>query len=66
VFSSEDGNSGSVNPEAYLTSDQRRTLYSFFSYLFTDAGQTTLNSAGYASLPEGFLTSIRSQFQHYF
>ena len=55
-----------VNPEAYLTADQRRTLYSYFTYVFTDAGQASLTSAGYAALPASWLSSLRANFQQSF
>ncbi len=52
-----------VNPQAELTPDQRRTLYSYFTYVFSDAGQAALGPAGYAALPASWVSSIRSNFQ---
>jgi ABC-type phosphate transport system substrate-binding protein len=70
VWSHEDGNAGTPQgtggEEGYLTADQRRTLYSYFTYLLSDAAQGTLSGAGYAPLPETFLTKERQLFQQNF
>jgi hypothetical protein len=54
---------GTGGPEANLTADQRRTLYSYFTYLTSPAAQNTESSAGYAPLPAAWLNQIRSGFQ---
>jgi hypothetical protein len=54
---------GTGGPEANLTADQRRTLYSYFTYLTSPAAQNSLLTAGYASLPTSWLTPIRAGFQ---
>jgi phosphate transport system substrate-binding protein len=51
------------NPIAGLTPNQRRTLYSYFTYVFSPAAQTRLTAAGYAPLPASFLTKLRQGFQ---
>jgi ABC-type phosphate transport system substrate-binding protein len=57
-------NSGAVaNPIARLTADQRRTLYSYFTYVFSPAAQSRLTNAGYDQLPAGWLTKLRQGFQ---
>jgi hypothetical protein len=55
-----------VDPVAYLKADQRRTLYSYFTYVLSDLGQANLAAAGYAALPEFWLTSERAQFDSLF
>jgi ABC-type phosphate transport system substrate-binding protein len=55
--------SGTGGPEANLTADQRRTLYSYFTYLTSPAAQNSETSAGYAPLPTPFLNLIRQGFQ---
>jgi hypothetical protein len=54
---------GTGGPEANLTADQRRTLYSYFTYLTSPAAQNTLATAGYAPLPASWLTPIRQGLQ---
>jgi len=62
------GNQGSegtsaTDPEPELDPDQRRTLYSYFTYAFSDAAQSTYPAAGYAQLPEGLIDTLRTEFQ---
>jgi hypothetical protein len=54
---------GTGGPEANLSADQRRTLYSYFTYVTSPAAQATEVAAGYAPLPAAWLTAIRSGFQ---
>ena len=57
-------NNGSVsNPIAGLTADQRRTLYSFFTYVFSPAAQSRMAVQGYDPLPTTWLTKLRLGFQ---
>ena len=57
-------NDGSVaNPNTRLTADQRRTMYSYFTYVLSPAAQARLPLNGYASLPGSFLTRLRQGFQ---
>jgi hypothetical protein len=57
---------GSGGPETTLNADERRTLYSYFTYLFSDAAQSTLTAAGYAELPEVYINDLRTDFQSEF
>ena len=60
-------NDGSLaNPIAGLTADQRRTMYSFFSYVLTPAAQDKLSAQYFAPLPNGFLKNLRLGFQSNF
>jgi hypothetical protein len=54
---------GTGGPEANLTADQRRTLYSYFTYVESPAAQGTEAGAGYAALPASWQTTIREGFQ---
>jgi ABC-type phosphate transport system substrate-binding protein len=47
---------------ARLTSNQRRTLYSYFLYELSPAAQTALANNYYAPVPSSFLASIRRGF----
>lgn len=57
------GNSGANNAITGLSANQRRTLYSFFTYVMSPAAQGRLSGAKYAPLPNGFLTKLRLGFQ---
>jgi ABC-type phosphate transport system substrate-binding protein len=46
-----------------LTNDQRRTLYSYFTYVLSPAAQFRLTTAGYDQLPAPWLTKLRQGFQ---
>ncbi len=54
---------GTGGPEPELNADQRRTLYSYFTYVLSDQGQTSMKINGYAALPENIETSLRGAFQ---
>ncbi len=49
-----------------LTADQRRTLYSYFTFLLSSTAQNTLGSIDYAPLPPAWLQSLREGFQENF
>lgn len=51
------------NPIVRLSDNQRRTLYSYFTYVFSPAGQSRLTNAGYDVLPAAWLTKLRQGFQ---
>jgi ABC-type phosphate transport system substrate-binding protein len=53
----------STGPEQGWTPDQVRTLYSYFSYMFTPAAQVGLNLAGYDDLPSSWLNNLRAGYQ---
>jgi hypothetical protein len=50
-------------PEPELNPNQRRTLFSYMSYVLSDAAQGTAPGAGYAQLPEGWINQLRTAFQ---
>jgi ABC-type phosphate transport system substrate-binding protein len=57
-------NNGAVaNANSRLTADQRRTLYSFFTFVFSSAAQESLNTLEYAPLPVSWVGTIREGFQ---
>ena len=62
VYTTLNGN-GTTSAIAGLTANQRRTLYSYFTYVFSPAAQGRLASAGYAPLPASFLTRLRQGYQ---
>jgi ABC-type phosphate transport system substrate-binding protein len=51
------------NPISRLSADQRRTEYSFFSFVFSSAAQETLTGIEYAPLPTTWVGTIREGFQ---
>ena len=54
------------NANALLTADQRRTLYSYFSFILSSAAQDLLAHVGYTPLPAGWLSQLREGFQEGF
>jgi hypothetical protein len=56
-------NGASPDPEPELNNDQRRTLYSYFTYVFSPAGQESETTAGYAPLPSTNWDTLRQAFQ---
>ena len=58
---------GSVNNAiGGLTADQRRTLYSYFTFVLGSTAQNLLSSADYAPLPPTWLEELREGFQENF
>jgi hypothetical protein len=61
------GNQGTgdagADPEPELDADQRRTLYSYFTYVYSDAAQSTYQAAGYENLPQNLIDTFRTEFQ---
>jgi ABC-type phosphate transport system substrate-binding protein len=53
-------------PEIGTTNDQLRTLYSFFTYVFSPLGQSYLDQATYDELPGAWLLPLRQGFQNNF
>jgi ABC-type phosphate transport system substrate-binding protein len=51
---------------AHLTGDQRRTLYSFFTFVLSSTAQNVLSTIDYAPLPSGWLQGLREGFQENF
>jgi hypothetical protein len=62
-----DGNAATfptnVNPDTSLNPDQEQTLYSYFTYLYSDAAQGSFASADYVQLPEASIGKLRAAFQ---
>jgi ABC-type phosphate transport system substrate-binding protein len=46
-----------------LTADQRRTLYSYFTFVLSSTGQHVLPKIHYAELPSSWLPKVQSGFQ---
>jgi ABC-type phosphate transport system substrate-binding protein len=59
-------NGAVANPISRLAADQRRTLYSFFTFVFSSAAQDTLTSLEYAPLPTSWISKLREGFQENF
>jgi ABC-type phosphate transport system substrate-binding protein len=55
-----------TNPIVNLSDDQRRTLYSYFNYVLSSAGQSQLITKNYASLPTGTVDTLRGGFDFAF
>jgi len=54
---------GTGGPLANLTADQRRTLYTYYLWLFSAEGQASEVNVGYAPLPTSWQTSILAGFK---
>jgi ABC-type phosphate transport system substrate-binding protein len=54
---------GAIAP---LTSDQRRTLYSYFNFVLSSTAQELLPLDNYASLPSTWLTKLSKGFREHF
>lgn len=57
---------GTKSPISRLTNNQRRTLYSYMSYLLSEEGQDHMSSIEYAPLPTTWLRLMREGFQEGF
>jgi ABC-type phosphate transport system substrate-binding protein len=55
-----------ANPISRLSADQRRTLYSYFTFTLSSAAQETLTGFYYAALPPAWLGTLRGGFQSNF
>jgi ABC-type phosphate transport system substrate-binding protein len=62
VFSGLSGATG-TGPISELTNDQRRTMYSYFTYILSSTGQANLTSKFYQSLPTALVDQLRGAFQ---
>lgn len=62
VYSGLD-NGAVANPISRLTADQRRTLYSYMTFILSSAAQDNLTTAHYAPLPSSWLPKLRGGFQ---
>jgi ABC-type phosphate transport system substrate-binding protein len=54
------------NPISRLSADQRRTLYSYSTFILSSAAQELLGSSFYSPLPNGWLAKLRVGFQENF
>jgi ABC-type phosphate transport system substrate-binding protein len=52
-----------VNPISRLTADQRRTLYSYMTFILSSAAQDSYGKINYAPLPVAWLPVLREGFQ---
>jgi ABC-type phosphate transport system substrate-binding protein len=59
-------NGAIANAIAPLTADQRRTLYSYFTFVLSSTAQSKLSSIDYASLPTAWLGPLTEGFQSNF
>ena len=59
-------NGASATAISRLTGNQRRTLYSYFSYILTPYAQDRLTQNSYAKLPGALLAKLRAGLQQYF
>jgi ABC-type phosphate transport system substrate-binding protein len=65
VYSGLD-NGAVLDPINRLTADQRRTLYSYSTFILSSAGQDLLGNSNYAALPSAWVPKLRSGFQENF
>jgi hypothetical protein len=56
-------NGGVPNAISRLSADQRRTMYSFFTFVLFSAAEDALAGIGYAALPPVWIGTIREGFQ---
>lgn len=63
VYTGLDNNSNTNNAITPLTADQRRTLYSYFTFVLSSTAQSQLSSIDYAPLPNGWLQTLTQGFQ---
>jgi ABC-type phosphate transport system substrate-binding protein len=54
------------NPISRLSPDQRRTLFSYFTFVLSSAAQDKLSSLNYTPLPTAWLPVLREGFQNNF
>jgi ABC-type phosphate transport system substrate-binding protein len=63
VYTGLSNTSGGANPISRLSADQRRTLYSYMTFLLSSAAQDKYSSINYAPLPTAWLPTLREGFQ---
>jgi ABC-type phosphate transport system substrate-binding protein len=66
VYTGLSNTKGGNNPISRLTANQRRTLYSYMTYLLSSTAQDKLGTFEYASLPTSWLPTLRKGFQKEF
>ncbi len=65
VYTGQHGNVGE-GPISRLTADQRRTMYSFFTFILSSTGQEIPGKIHYAPLPASWLPKLEQGFQENF
>jgi ABC-type phosphate transport system substrate-binding protein len=63
VYTGLSNTSGGANPISRLSADQRRTLYSYFTFILSSTAQHGLSSIYYAPLPTTWLGLLTEGFQ---
>jgi len=63
VYTGLDNNAGTNNAITPLTADQRRTLYSYFTFVLSSTAQDKLASNDYNPLPSAWLEKVTEGFQ---
>jgi ABC-type phosphate transport system substrate-binding protein len=66
VYTGLSNTSGGANPISRLNPDQRRTLYSYFTFILSSTAQHKLDSVYYAPLPTAWLVPLTEGFQSNF
>jgi ABC-type phosphate transport system substrate-binding protein len=66
VYTGLDDTSGTENAITRLTNNQRRTLYSYFTYVLSSTAQDKLTAHNYAPLPTAWLSLLTEGFESNF
>jgi len=66
VYTGLDDTSGTENAITRLTNNQRRTLYSYFTYVLSSTAQGKLTAHNYAPLPNSWLPLLSEGFESNF
>ncbi len=66
VYTGLDDTSGTENAITRLTNNQRRTLYSYFTYVLSSTAQDKLTAHDYAPLPISWLSLLTEGFESNF
>jgi ABC-type phosphate transport system substrate-binding protein len=66
VYTGLDDTSGTENAITKLTNNQRRTLYSYFTYVLSSTAQDKLTGHNYAPLPSSWLPLLTEGFESNF
>jgi len=65
VYTGQHGSTGE-GPVSRLTADQRRTLYSYFTFILSSTGQEVPGKIHYAGLPSTWVPKLEQGFQQNF
>jgi len=63
VYTGLDNNNNTNNAITPLTADQRRTLYSYFTFVLSSTAQSKLSTIDYNPLPSAWLEKLTEGFQ---